>query len=416
MTVLLTGGRLIDGTGREPLDDAALLIDEGRVREVGHAREVVAPPDATVIDVAGKTILPGLIDCHDHMAATGFDKLGRLAAPASLTMMKVAQTLRLTLETGFTTIRDAGGLDAGFKMAIEQGIIPGPRLVVSLVILCRTGGIYDPRLPTGFDLGLELPGLPWPICDGAEECRKRVREVIHAGADVIKCASTGGVSSPTLTAVDPTFTYEELRVIVEEARALGRRTMVHAYGGPGLVAAVEAGIDSIEHGAYLCETPELLDRMAAEGQYLVPTFMVLEHHRERGTPFAREKAAAMRESHIRTLEMAMAKGVPVAMGTDGGPYVHGQNAFELELMVEAGMTPMQSIVASTKTAAECLGLGAEVGTLEAGKYADLIVVDGDPLADITLLRQPERFGLVMKEGVAYVDRLGSSTQALPPSS
>lgn len=403
--VLLRGGTLIDGTGAVPVPDGAVLIDGERIVDVGPAAAIVAPPGTETIDVSGKTIMPGLIDCHDHLVHTGFDLMERAAAPLSLTMMRIAENLRMTLEAGITTLRDACGLDVGFKMAVEQGLIPGPRLMLGLVILSRTGGIDDPRLRSGTDLSWRnLPGLPSPVCDGVEECRKRVREVLHAGADVVKCASTGGVSSRTLTALDQTLGLEELHVIVEEARMLGKRTFVHAYGGPGLENAVLAGIDSIEHGAYLCRHPDSIRRMADQGTFLVPTFMIIAMHRERGSPWARFKATEMNDDHRRSLEAAMAAGIPVAMGTDAGGYGHGQNAVELRLLVEAGMTPMQAIVASTATAAACLDMANDVGTLEAGKFADLLVVDGDPLRDIAILERPEALTIVMKGGRTYVDR------------
>ena len=405
MPTLLTGGLLIDGSGAVPVTNGAVLIDGERIRAAGHAREITAPPGTTVIDVAGKTIMPGLIDAHDHMCHTGFDRAARLASPLSLTMMKVADNLRITLEAGITTVRDAGGLDTGFKLAVEQGLIPGPRLVLGVSIISRTGGIGDPRLPNGADLSGDLPGLPWPVADGVDECRRKVREVVHAGADQVKLASTGGVSSQTLTAIDVAYTYEEVAAIADEARLQGKRSFVHAYGGPGADYAIRAGIDSIEHGAYLCREPEWLDRMAAQGTYLVPTFMVIDLHRTKGSPFARFKAAEMREEHALTMRMALERGIPVAMGTDAGAYGHGHNAVELQLMVEAGMTPMQAIVASTKVAAECCELGADTGTLTAGKYADLLVVDDNPLEDVAILDQQLRLSLVMKGGKAYVDRL-----------
>jgi imidazolonepropionase-like amidohydrolase len=406
MSLLLKGATLIDGTGAEPRTNTAILIEGNKIRSIGDAAEIVAPPGASVIDVAGKVIMPGLIDCHDHLSATGFDLMERASAPLSLTMMRIADNLRVTLEAGITTLRDLGGLDIGFQMAVEQGLIPGPRLLVALTILSRTGGIDDPRLRSGVDLSWRnLPGLPSAVCDGVEECRKRVREILHAGADVIKCASTGGVSSQTLTAMVPTLTLEELQVIVNEAHMFGKRTSVHAYGGPGLENAVLAGIDSVEHGAYLCRLPETIKRMAAQNTYFVPTFMVLALHREKGSPFARKKATELVDEHRRSLEMAMEAGIPVAMGTDAGAYGHGHNAIELQLMTEAGMTPMQAIVASTKTAAACLGLESELGTLEPGKLADLLVVDGDPFRDIGILDRKEQIVLVMKNGTVCVDRL-----------
>jgi imidazolonepropionase-like amidohydrolase len=206
------------------------------------------------------------------------------------------------------------------------------------------------------------------------------------------------------------LTLEELQVIVEEARMLNKKTFVHAYGGPGLENAVIAGIDSIEHGAYLCRSPEAIRRMADQGTFLVPTFMVLALHREKGSPWAKFKATEMREEHRRTLEMAMAAGIPVAMGTDAGFYGHGRNAVELRLMVEEGLTPMQSLVASTKTAAQCLGLEVDIGTVEAGKCADIVVVDGDPLQDIGLLERPDALSMVIKGGTVYVNRLASQAE------
>jgi imidazolonepropionase-like amidohydrolase len=347
------------------------------------------------------------------MVQTGFDVMQRARAPLSLTMMRIADNLRVTLEAGITTVRDAGGLDVGFKMAVEEGIIPGPRLVLGLSILSRTGGIDDPRMRSGNVLEfMALPGLPSPVRDGVEECRKGVREVIHAGADWVKCASTGGVSSPTLGPVDAALTYDELKVIADEAHMRDKRVFVHAYGGQGLVDAVAAGIDCVEHGAYLCRHPETLARMAAEGRWLVPTFMVIKLHSQRGTPWAQRKATEMLDDHRRTLEQAMAAGIPIAMGTDAGGYGHGHNAVELELLVENGMTPMQAIVASTSDAARLLEMDAEIGTIEAGKYADLLVVDGDPLRDITILDRHEQIQLVVKNGRTHRNTLTAPVPAI----
>jgi imidazolonepropionase-like amidohydrolase len=409
MAYLLTGGNLIDGTGSAPRDNIALLVEGERIASIVDAAEaasVPAPPETVTIDLTGKTIMPGLIDCHDHLAHTTFDLMERAATPLSLWLLRIAENLRVTLHSGVTTVRDAGGLDVGFKMAVEEGLVSGPRLQLGLTILSRTGGIDDTRLRSGLDLDWRrLPGIPSPVCDGVEECRKRVREVLLAGADWVKCASTGGVSSRTLTALDPTLTLPELETIVDEAHLLGKRVFVHAYGGPGLADAVIAGVDSVEHGAALCRLPDTVARMAAQGTYLVPTFKVLALHRERGSPWAKRKSAELADDHRRSLAAAMRAGIPIAMGTDAGFYGYGHSAMELRLMVEAGMTPMEAIVASTKTASECLGLENELGTIARGKLADLIVVDGDPLRDVGLLDCPERIGFVMKGGVVHVDRL-----------
>ena len=405
MRTLLRGGTLIDGTGRPPIQNATVVIEDERIHAIETGTDFVPPPDAVVIEAAGKTIMPGLIDAHDHLVHTNRDLNERVTRPLSLTMMQIADNLRVTLEAGITTVRDAAGLDLGFKLAVEQGLIPGPRLVLSLTIISRTGGIDDPHTRSGVDLSWRnLPGLPSPVADGVAECRKRVREVVHAGADVVKCASTGGVSSQTLTATVQTLSREELEVIVEEARYMDKRTMCHAYGGGGLQAAVDAGINSIEHGAALCHMPEAITQMAAQGTFLVPTLTILALHRIHGTPWAKRKANELYDDAVRTMQMAKDAGIPIVMGTDAGGYGHGHNAVELQYLVDAGLSPMEAIVAGTQTAAACLGMEQDIGTLEPGKYADVLVIDGDPLSDVRMLDAAARISLVMKGGTIAVDR------------
>lgn len=408
MATVLRGGTLLDGTGAVPRPNPGLLIDGERIAMIGNGRAVSAPTDVTIYDCTGKTIMPGLIDCHDHLVHTNRDLNERSTRPLSLTMMMVAQNLRETVEGGFTTIRDAAGLDLGFKMAIEQGLVVGPRVLISLSILSRTGGLDDHHTRSGVDLGWRnLPGLPSPIADGVEECRKRVRELLHAGADVIKCAATGGVSSQTLTATAQLLTLAELQTIVEEAGMMEKKVMCHAHGGPGLKAAIDARIHSIDHGLLLGRTPEWLAQMADQGTFYVPTLRILNLHRVHGTPWGMAKANAMYDDAARTLEAADKADVKIAMGSDAGGYGHGRNGAEVKHLVEAGFTPMQAIVAGTKTASECLEMEADIGTLEAGKYADIIVVDGDPLADVTLLDGGAHLSLVMKGGTAHVDKLSA---------
>lgn len=405
MQTLLRGGTLIDGTGAQPLPVASILIKDERVVAIEPRDDIATPPGTRVIECAGKTLMPGLIDAHDHLVHTGRDLNERVSRPLSLTMLQVADNLRVTLEAGITTVRDAAGLDLGFKLAVEQGLIPGPRLVLTLSILSRTGGIDDPRTRSGVDLSWRtLPGLPSPVCDGVDECRKRTREVLHAGADVVKCASTGGVSSQTLTALVQTLSFAELAAIVEEAGFMGKRTMCHAYGGGGLQAAVDAGTDSIEHGAALCHMPETLAQMAAQGTFLVPTLTILALHREHGTPWAKRKANELYDDAVRTVQQAMGVGIPVVMGTDAGGYAHGHNAVELRYLVNAGLSPMQAIVSGTQTASKCLGMEADIGTLERGKYADLLIVNGNPLADVGILDDLATIEVVMKGGAIAADR------------
>ena len=412
---VIAGGTLIDGSGGAPIENAVVVADGERITAAGRASEVAAPsgPGVTVLDARGKTVMPGVIDAHDHVTSHGYglaERLG-LTKPLSLIHLETAAILRETLASGTTTVRDAGGLDLGFKRAIDEGLIPGPRTRISLSFISPTGGIGDGSTASGLAVP-PRPGLPSGVANGPEAVRERVREMVRAGADVIKTATTGGVSSARRGPLDAEFSRAELEAMVDEARMLGRKVMCHALGGPGLRLAVEAGVHSIEHGGYLDLDPDLAPMMAAKGIFYVPTFMVYVYHAgERGAPYMQERAKAMKPHHIASLRLALREGVKIAMGTDAGGYVHGQNPMELQLMVEAGMTPMQAIVASTRTAAECLEMEAEIGTLELGKIADLLVVDGDPLVDISILQNRERLPLIMKGGEIFKNGLASARAA-----
>ena len=404
----LVGAALIDGSGGPVVNDSAVLIDEGRIVEAGPRAAVTMPPDVEVIDVAGMTVMPGLIDCHDHLASKGYDLASRwdLNDPISLGHLRTAYVMAETLAAGYTCVRDAGGLDAGFKMAVEEGLYPGPRLVNSVNIISPTGGLSDRRSGSGHSHSHGDPRMPSGVADGPEGVRAKVREMVRVGADVIKFATTGGASSrPGHGPMDVEFTPAEVAALIEEARILGRNTMCHAVGGPGLRVAVEAGAGSIEHGCYLADDPDLIKMMADKGIFLVPTFEVYEFHSTVSAPHMQVRARALREVHIETMHQALAAGVKVVAGTDAGGFVHGDNAREIELLVEKGMSPMQAIQAATGWAAECCGLGSETGTIAAGKYADLLVVDGNPLNNISVLRDQERLMMVMKGGSAYLDQL-----------
>ena len=399
---LIKGVRLIDGTGAAPMDDAAVLVNGARIEAVGPAASVAAPPDAAVIDARGMALLPGLIDCHDHLASFSYEIASRwgITEMRSLRHLRIAAVLRQTLETGYTTVRDAGGLDAGFRMAVDEGLIPGPRLQVGLGFITPTSGMGDRLSPLGYapPSGPDS-GLPWGVADGADGMRAKVREMVRAGADLIKTATTGGASSAAgLGPKDMLFEREELDALVDEAHKRGRRVMCHALGGPGLRAGVEAGVDSIEHGTYLSEDPDLLPIMVDKDIYFIPTFSVYVHHAAKGTPHGRARAAALKDHHVRSLQMALEAGVKVVAGTDEGGWEHGNNAHEILCLVEAGMTPMQAIVAATGHAAQCIGLDKEIGTIEAGKNADLVLVDGDPSRDVSVLERGKGVKLVMKGG------------------
>jgi imidazolonepropionase-like amidohydrolase len=254
--------------------------------------------------------------------------------------------------------------------------------------------------PSGHDcLVPPDPSLPNGVVDGARSAATIVRKMVRAGADVIKCATTGGASSRSGHGPkDGAFDKDELRALVDEAHALDRRVMCHALGGRGLRMAIEAGVDSIEHGCYLDEDPELVPMMAERGTYFVPTLAVYVYHRESRQPHVRERARDLEAHHQESVARAMAAGVKVVAGTDAGGHGHPPNAMELQCMVKAGLTPMQAIRTATSVAAECLGLEREIGTVEKGKRADLVVVDGDPLRDIDVLVDRTRIRLVMKDG------------------
>ncbi len=411
--IVLKNARLIDGTGAAPVTGATIVLDGNRIAAVESRNESDFPAGTEVIDCAGMTVLPGLIDCHDHMANHKYALAHRwrLDEPQSTRHLRTAAVLKQTLAAGYTCVRDAAGLDAGFKRAIEEGLIEGPRLVLSLSIISPIGGIGDAVSPSGLPLDdcCCIPGdplVPASVVTSAADVRDVVRKMVRAGADVIKCATTGGASSrPGHGPRDGAFNLDEMQALVDEAQALDRRVMCHALGGRGLDIAIEAGVNSIEHGSYLDENPRHLERMAERGIFFVPTLLVYEYHRKSPQPHVKERAAALYEHHIASIRRALEIGVKVVAGTDAGGHGHPANAGELECLVRAGMTPMQALQAATGWAAECLGQEADLGTVRAGKLADIVVVAGDPLADISVLRDPQRIALVVKDGGIAVKRM-----------
>ena len=411
---LIRNGTLIDGTGRKPVPDAAILLEDNRIRSIGLDTSVTLPAGSlTQIDAKGGFILPGLIDSHVHLMLEFSSIEQTVQNPFSLKFFQAVNYMRRTIEAGITSVRDAGGADLGVKQAVESGLVLGPRMQISITILGITGGHTDGWRPSGMTVRLfpAYPGNPDGICDGIDGVRQKVREVLRAGADIIKICSTGGVLSPTDHPEFTQFSPEELEVIVREASyRRGVKVMSHAQGAEGVKNAIRAGVHSIEHGIYLDD--EAIELMLEHGTFLVPTLLaplaVVEIAESQGTmpEYGVRKARETLEIHRDSIAKAYQAGVKIAMGTDAGVMPHGTNLRELGLMCSIGMSPMESIVATTRTAAECLGWEDRVGTIEAGKLADVIITRTDPLADIRSLENPDNIALVIKDGVIVKDLMG----------
>jgi len=394
--MLFRGGRVFDGTG-SPLAEADVVVEAGRIVEVGPGLD-----GDEAVDASGCALLPGLFDCHVHVMISSVGLLQNLQEPFSYQFYAAARNLERTLDRGITTVRDAGGADLGVKQAVDDGLISGPRMRIAVSVLSQTGGHGDGWHASGQETHLILPhpGLPAGIVDGPEEMRRKVREVRRAGADVIKICTSGGVLSPRDDPRHAHFDLDELRACVAEARAGGIEVMAHAQGTEGIKNAVRAGIRSIEHGVYLDD--EAISMMLEAGTWLVPTLVAPQGVIEAAAAGASLPEATLRkardtvEAHRDSFKRAVAAGVRIAMGTDSAVTPHGQNLRELALMAEGGMKPEEVLVATTSSAAELLGVDGELGTIEPGKRADLVLVDGDPL---DLRGLPDAIRGVWKDGV-----------------
>ena len=375
---VLAGGRLFDGTGTDPAP-ADVAVEDGRIVDVGTGL------DGDVVGgVAGRTVLPGFFDCHTHVCVSSVDLWSRAQQPFSLEFYEAAENLRLTQSIGITSIRDAGGADLGIKTALERGMIPGPRMQISIAMLSQTGGHGDDWLASGAEVPFFVahPGRPSGIVDGPDAVRRKVRELHRAGADVIKVATSGGVLSPR---DDPRHAHlrpAELEALVDEATAAGMFVMAHAQGADGIKNAVRAGIRSIDHGIYLDD--EGIELMLRNRTWFVPTLVapqgVLDAVDAGASlpPAIVEKARMVLDIHRAAFRTAVSAGVRIAMGTDSGVTPHGRNLRELELMAAGGMAPAAVLEATTRSAAQLLGVDDRLGTVEVGKLADLVVLGGDP--------------------------------------
>ena len=395
LRTVFAGGLLFDGTGTDPAR-ADVVVSEGRIVDVGTGLD-----GDTQVDCTGRTLLPGLFDCHVHLTLNGIGLLGALQKPFSYQFYEAAVNLRRTLEAGITTVRDAAGADLGIKQAVEDGLLAGPRVQISIGLITQTGGHGDPWMPSGQCAGLAVPhpGRPPALADGPDEMRRTARTLLRAGADVLKVCTTGGVLSPRDDPRHSQFTPEELDILVTEATAQGRYVMAHAQGAEGIKNAVRAGIRSIEHGIHLDD--EAIDLMLHHDTWLVPTLIApvsVIRAAESGTEIPEamlRKAKEVTEAHANSVRRAAEAGVRIAMGTDSGIGPHGTNLDELPLMQACGMTPAEVLAATTSSAARLLGYD-DLGTVEPGNRADLILVEGDAY-DLKAL--PGKITEVWKDGV-----------------
>ncbi|MBF8436341.1 amidohydrolase family protein [Halanaerobiaceae bacterium Z-7014] len=368
--------RYIDVKEERVIEDGLIIIEDGRIEYAGDA-EKGQGADGEIIDLEGMTLLPGLVDGHIHsLFDASSDPFGSLAEDsASLITIKAVSFMEETVRNGIVAVRDMGGLDYlefGLKESIDNGLIAGPEMQLAGKLITMTGG-------HGHFIGREV--------DSPAEARKAAREQLKAGVDFIKIMATGGVMTEGVEPGAPQLTEEEMAAAIAEAHKAGRKTASHAKGTDGIENAIRAGIDSIEHGVFLDD--EAIELMLENEVYLVPTLAavhcIVEEGVEAGIPeFAVKKSEAVMESHIRSFQMAREAGVKIAMGTDAGTplNIHGNNLYEIELMVEYGMEPLEAIRAATVTGAEMLELDDKLGTLESGKAAHFVVIDGKPDQDI----------------------------------
>ncbi|MGC0421771.1 amidohydrolase family protein [Embleya sp. AB8] len=381
MRTIYRGAAVHDGTGAPPVT-GDLVVQDGRIVPPTEAR----PGTDRVVDVTGRSIIPGLIDCHTHVNLPHLDTARLLNTPLSYRLFTAGRTLSGLLDRGITGVRDAGGADVGIARAVADGLVRGPRIQTAIAMISPTGGHADPWQLSGQSPRAAFPvypGMPDAVADGPEGMRRVVRELVRAGAGVLKVAVSGGISSPLDDPMHCQVREEELAVLVAEAAAAGLAVMAHAHGPAAIAAAVPAGVRSIEHGVFLdAESAEL---MREHGTFLVPTltaptaYLTMLEQGSSVDPTALRQARAAVAAHTASFRRALNAGVRIAMGSDSGFSPQGDNLRELEAMAQAGLDRAACLRAATADAAELLGVAGETGTLRPGLRADFCVVDGDPL-------------------------------------
>jgi imidazolonepropionase-like amidohydrolase len=393
---VVRAAHMLDVKSGRTVDNPVIVITGDRITSTTGPM----PADAIVINLPGATLVPGLIDAHTHLIGKGTNfGYQELAESVPAATLWGARNARVTLEAGFTTVRNVGAggyADVALRDAINEGEVPGPRMLVSGPPLGITGGHCDDNL-----LPFSYHATAEGVADGIENVQHKTREVIKYGADVVKICATGGVLSKGDDPQASQFTLEEMKAIVADAHRLGRKVAAHAHGAQGILWATEAGVDSIEHGSYIDDAG--INAMKQRGTYLVPTMYLqtwmLENAQSIGLPpMYAEKMRQIIAIARKNIQHAFASGVKVAFGTDAAVYPHGLNAHEFNVYVQMGMSPIQAIQTATVNAADLLGWSDRIGTLDRGKFADIVAVSSDPTKDVTTLEHPV---FVMKGGVVY---------------
>lgn len=401
---LVRAGHLLDVKSGKLLDAQTIVVSGDTIQSIAPTAQVAAQPDDTVIDLGGMTVLPGMIDAHTHLTMnTDFDPYRELIVTPGREAINGVANARTTLMAGITSVRNvgaAGYTDVDLRDAIDSGQVPGPHMLVSGPAIGITGGHCDDNL-----LPFQYHQVGDGVADGIAAVQHMVRQNIKYGADLIKICATGGVLSKGDDPQASQFTLEEMQAIVADAHRLGRKVAAHAHGAQGILWATEAGVDSIEHGSYIDD--EAIAEMKKRGTYLVPTIYLEDWIVEKGNlpPFYHQKMVDVTAVAKQNLRHAIQSGVKVAMGTDAAVYPHGLNAHELDVYVnQMGMSPLAALQTATINAADLMGWTAKTGTIEPGKWADIIAVGKNPLDDIRVLQDVK---FVMKAGVVYKNEIGS---------
>ena len=399
---------IINPFDEEPLDERHVLIKDGRIESV-HSEESTLYNNHIVIDGGDNYLLPGFIDSHAHLMANGFHKEDTMKNPLALHFYNAISNMKDTLDAGVTTVRDCGLADIGVKMAQQQKIFPSPRLNISIKPLAITGGHFDFYLNSGFDMELSYPGFPVGTCDGVEEVLKKTREVIRARADFIKIMASGGILSPNTSPEFSQFNLKELKTIVDEAKTNNLKVAAHCHSREGIEKCAKAGIKSIEHGTFIDKKTSQL--LAKKRIYLTPTLIVHQTLIEEGFPvwdkFADDKVKKLKEVvkiQKENIATAYEEGVKFLMGSDCGVIDHGRNLGELKLLVDVGLSPLEAIQAGTIDGAKFFNQEAQLGSIEPGKIADVILVKENPIDNIASLADKNNILTVIQDGKVVKER------------